>query len=776
VIANPDAFFAGYKTYMVQWAELAQHYNVPLLSIGNEMVAATKPQYTAYWEDIIASVRAVYSGKLTYAAFSDVRYVSNNEVAQIQFWDKLDYVGVDVYPDFPTGTATPTVEQLDAEWIAQGWRQYLADIAATTGKQLIFTETGAASFAGAANRSLYTDALIGQPGTQRDDATQAHWYQSFFNTWGAAKAPDWLAGIFFWNNDPPQLPVLSDITGYTIHDKPAGTIVASAFGGTNFLDATQTSFTGSSFDDRIALYGDAGPAKNSMPVRDPAVTRSQTVPAMVTIYLNGSITNGVVPTVHFYINGADMGSQELSHTPSAWVDPTGLVSSDVVPFYFLVDSFAVNQIKVAIDSPVMAGSQVYIDRVDINGISLTNIDVTYQPVSGVGESYQLPHGSLYNGGYVLIVPPPYNETLISQSGTAANPVTVDGGGGVDTLYLLGTPAQYVIMSGDSGITSLAESSGLNQNAVLTNISTLDFADGSQLTGGHWSTTEGAAAVPVGNDIVLAFSGLIQKGAGTIAIHSGSAPGRVIESYDAATSMNLAFSGSTLTINPSSDLAGGTHYFVTFTDGSITDLAGKSCTGTSSYDFTTAGEAPSLYGVTGSVTFWKGGAPMTGVTSTIASTSPASIVSESMTTGNDGLYKHIDMPDGSYGLTSAKVSGTAESNAIKANDALAALKIAVGMNPNADGSAVSSYQYLAADVNKDGFVKAADALNILKMAVKYDTAPVKEWLFVPESVGSETMSRTHVVWPDSPMPVTLNADQELHLIGIVKGDVNGSWVG
>ena len=142
-----------------------------------------------------------------------------------------------------------------------------------------------------------------------------------------------------------------------------------------------------------------------MPVRDPAVTRSQTVPAMVTIYLNGSITNGVVPTVHFYINGADMGSQELSHTPSAWVDPTGLVSSDVVPFYFLVDSFAVNQIKVAIDSPVMAGSQVYIDRVDINGISLTNIDVTYQPVSGVGESYQLPHGSLYNGGYVLIVPP-----------------------------------------------------------------------------------------------------------------------------------------------------------------------------------------------------------------------------------------------------------------------------------------------------------------------------------------------------------------------------------
>jgi VCBS repeat-containing protein len=151
-----------------------------------------------------------------------------------------------------------------------------------------------------------------------------------------------------------------------------------------------------------------------------------------------------------------------------------------------------------------------------------------------------------------------------------------------------------------------------------------------------------------------------------------------------------------------------------------------------------------------------------------------IVSDSMTTGIDGLYQHLGMADGTYALTSAKVSGTAEATAIKANDALAALKIAVGMNPNADGSDVSPYQYLAADVNQDGQVKAADALNILKMAVKLDTAPAKEWLFVPDSVGSESMTRTTVIWPDNPLSVTLDIDQELNLIGIVKGDVNGSW--
>ena len=156
-------------------------------------------------------------------------------------------------------------------------------------------------------------------------------------------------------------------------------------------------------------------------------------------------------------------------------------------------------------------------------------------------------------------------------------------------------------------------------------------------------------------------------------------------------------------------------------------------------------------------------------------SPFSITSDRMITGMDALYQHPDMADGTYALTSAKVSGSAESNAVNVLDALAALKIAVGLNPNTDGSAVSPYQYLAADVNKDGQIKAADALNILKMAVKLSTAPAREWLFVPESIGSETMSRTNVIWPDNPVPITLDTDQELNLIGIVTGDVNGSWL-
>jgi hypothetical protein len=116
-----------------------------------------------------------------------------------------------------------------------------------------------------------------------------------------------------------------------------------------------------------------------------------------------------------------------------------------------------------------------------------------------------------------------------------------------------------------------------------------------------------------------------------------------------------------------------------------------------------------------------------------------------------------------------------SAAVKANDALAALKIAYGINPNdAGGGDVSAYQYLAADVDRNGKVQAADALNILKMAYNMGSAPQKEWIIVPESVGSETMGRSNVLWPAGEIDVTLDPDRQLDLVGVLKGDVNGSW--
>ena len=106
----------------------------------------------------------------------------------------------------------------------------------------------------------------------------------------------------------------------------------------------------------------------------------------------------------------------------------------------------------------------------------------------------------------------------------------------------------------------------------------------------FSPTAATTGVSISSDIVLTFSEPVQRGIGTIAIHSGSASGAVVESYDASASTNISVSGSMLTINPTTDLANGTHYFVTMAAGSIHDLAGNSYAGTTAYDFTTVSAA------------------------------------------------------------------------------------------------------------------------------------------------------------------------------------------
>jgi methionine-rich copper-binding protein CopC len=99
----------------------------------------------------------------------------------------------------------------------------------------------------------------------------------------------------------------------------------------------------------------------------------------------------------------------------------------------------------------------------------------------------------------------------------------------------------------------------------------------------------AANVPANANITLTFSEAVQRGAGAIVLHD--AAGHVVASYDAATSANITISGATLTIDPSSDLAGGTAYGVDFAPGSVLDLAGNAFAGTTSYNFTTGGGAP-----------------------------------------------------------------------------------------------------------------------------------------------------------------------------------------
>ena len=145
---------------------------------------------------------------------------------------------------------------------------------------------------------------------------------------------------------------------------------------------------------------------------------------------------------------------------------------------------------------------------------------------------------------------------------------------------------FTLLPGSTGSSvSLVSGTGLTNDDTSVPLGTLpELKPPTVLT---FNPLDASTNVPVVSNIVVTFTEAIQKGTGLIEIHSGSATGTVVESYDAATSTNLTISGSALTINPTANLANETNYFVTFTAGSIKDLAGNSYSGTTTYDFTTA---------------------------------------------------------------------------------------------------------------------------------------------------------------------------------------------
>jgi hypothetical protein len=157
-------------------------------------------------------------------------------------------------------------------------------------------------------------------------------------------------------------------------------------------------------------------------------------------------------------------------------------------------------------------------------------------------------------------------------------------------------------------------------------------------------------------------------------------------------------------------------------------------------------------------------------------------------GSDGTFQIEQVAPGAYQINAASkvLSATESAGAISSADALAALKIAVGQNPNPAGVPVSPYQFLAADANMDGRVSSADALAILKMAVRRSDAPAREWLFVDQSfdvwdetanngagglVGSRTKVPAVALMPDA---VEILESRSIDLVATLRGDVDGNW--
>jgi hypothetical protein len=125
-----NIFFIEYEAWIVQMATLAEAEHAAVFCVGLEFSFAQK--YDVRWRRIIAAVREVYHGKVTYGA-------NWNDYAEVKFWDALDYIGVLAY--FPlTKTPDPSASELAAAWEKRCAE--LAKYSKEQGKQFLFTEIG----------------------------------------------------------------------------------------------------------------------------------------------------------------------------------------------------------------------------------------------------------------------------------------------------------------------------------------------------------------------------------------------------------------------------------------------------------------------------------------------------------------------------------------------------------------------------------------------------------------------------------------------------------
>ncbi len=231
--SDPSQFFANYKTFIVHYAEIAQAMGVGMFSIGSELTSLTGPAYASQWDDIIASVRQVYSGKLTYAS-------AYNETASVSFWGSLDVIGANPYEALTT-IPNPTLAQLEAGWTTTPEADldnlspvaFYSDLSAAYQKPVLFTEVGYRSvdesnLLQGSNSATAPDGSYLYPDFQQQ-STALQAFFDVYNQYGGS----WLDGAYVWEWNPNSANVTP--TDFSVQNKPALNVVESGFDPTTAM-------------------------------------------------------------------------------------------------------------------------------------------------------------------------------------------------------------------------------------------------------------------------------------------------------------------------------------------------------------------------------------------------------------------------------------------------------------------------------------------------------------------------------------------------------------
>lgn len=205
-------FDKNYSDFILTYARLAQEEKIEMFAIGTELASyvAARPDS---WKKLIAEVRKVYKGKITYAENWD----TYNEFPH---WALLDFIGIDAY--FPLSEEkTPTVAHLLEKW--HPVKLQIKQLSLQTQKPVLFTEYGYRSIDFTARRPWDSSGELNVLNFEAQKNAIEAIHTAFWNE-------DWFAGGFLWKwfHKHAQSGGASD-SQFTVQNKPAQTLLGKLY-------------------------------------------------------------------------------------------------------------------------------------------------------------------------------------------------------------------------------------------------------------------------------------------------------------------------------------------------------------------------------------------------------------------------------------------------------------------------------------------------------------------------------------------------------------------
>lgn len=210
-----DDWWRSYESFILYYARMARDHKADSLVLGVELVSALKTHPDRFLA-LVAKVRAIYSGSLTYSANWD-------EYLGSKIWSKLDYVGVQLYPNL-SDKKNPTLEELTGALGVhlKRWNQ----IAAAADKPLLLTEVGYKSAPTAVSEPFGWPERLPKEQQRSDEAMQELAYRALLTE---LPRHDRVQGLFLWKYFTDKDTGEEGVYGFSPRGKKAERVIRQAF-------------------------------------------------------------------------------------------------------------------------------------------------------------------------------------------------------------------------------------------------------------------------------------------------------------------------------------------------------------------------------------------------------------------------------------------------------------------------------------------------------------------------------------------------------------------